>query len=65
MKKQGNSIQKIEGSETPIVIHQTSKEGHSHLNHTSNLALDAPVNEETGKFNQTETEQKSHSDSRL
>ena len=28
----------------------------------SNLALDAPVNEETKKFNLLETEQKSHSD---
>ena len=31
----------------------------------SNLALDAPVNEETNKFNLSETEQKSHSDSGL
>ena len=31
----------------------------------SNLALDAPVNEETKKFNRPETEQKSHSDSGL
>ena len=31
----------------------------------SNLALDAPVNEETKKFNLLETEQKSHSDTGL
>ena len=31
----------------------------------SNLALDAPVNEETRKFNWLETEQKSHSDTGL
>ena len=31
----------------------------------SNLALDAPVNEEKKKFNLIETEQKSHSDTGL
>ena len=31
----------------------------------SNLALDAPVNEEKKKFNLLETEQKSHSDNGL
>ena len=31
----------------------------------SNLALDAPVNEENKKFKLLETEQKSHSDTRL
>ena len=31
----------------------------------SNLALDAPVNEETKNFNLLETEQKSHSDTGL
>ena len=31
----------------------------------SNLALDAPVNEETKKFNMLQTEQKSHSDTGL
>ena len=31
----------------------------------SNLALDAPVNEETKKFNLIETEQKSNSDTGL
>ena len=31
----------------------------------SNPALDAPVNEETKKFNMLQTEQKSHSDTGL
>ena len=31
----------------------------------SNLALDAPVNEETNIFNSLQTEQKSHSDTGL
>ena len=57
-------IQKIEGSKTPNVIHQTRREGHTGLNHTiiSKLALD---DEETKKFNWLETEQKSHSDTGL
>ena len=55
----------IQGSKTPSVINQKHREGHTDRNHTINLALDAPVNEETKNFNLLETEQKSHSDTGL